>query len=64
MLILSRYSSLLAAGTLCTVDLLVLTNLAHFHIKNIFYLCYKTSYLNEEGNCAEPSLSARLPWID
>ncbi len=27
----------------------------------MFYLSYKTSYLNEEVNCTEPSLSVRLP---
>jgi hypothetical protein len=28
---------------------------AHFYIDNINNLCYKTSYLNEEVNCTEPS---------
>ncbi len=32
-----------------------------FHIENIIYLWYKTSYLNEEVNCIEPSPSARVP---
>ncbi len=27
----------------------------------MFYLFYKTSYLNEGVNCTEPSLSVRLP---
>jgi hypothetical protein len=25
---------------------------------------YKTSYLNEEANCTDPSLSVRIPWMD
>jgi hypothetical protein len=37
------------------VDLLVLTSLDPFHIKNIIHISYKTSYLDEEVNCAEPS---------
>jgi hypothetical protein len=27
----------------------------------VFYLCYKTSYLNEV-NCTEPSPSVSVPW--
>ncbi len=34
---------------------------AVFYIKNIIYLCAKTSYLNEEVNRTEPSLSASFP---
>ncbi len=30
---------------------------------NIIYLLYKTSYLNEEANCIEPSLSVSVPWL-
>jgi hypothetical protein len=39
-----------------TVDLLVLTsfNQLILLIENIIYLCYKTSYLNEEDNLSEP----------
>jgi hypothetical protein len=42
---------------LSTVDLLVLPSLRSnpFGIENIFPLIYKTSYLNEEVNCTEPS---------
>jgi hypothetical protein len=48
---------ILIEGTISTIDLLVLTCLdpAAFLIVIIIYLCYKTSYLNEEVNCAEPS---------
>ncbi len=39
-----------------------------FYIQNIINLCYKTSYLNEEVNCTEPSPSASVPyrqvWLD
>jgi hypothetical protein len=37
--------------------------LATFLNKNITYPCYQTSYLNEEVNCTEPSLSVNVPWI-
>ncbi len=33
-----------------------------FYIENIIYLCYKTSYLNEEVKCTEPSPSVSVPW--
>ncbi len=35
---------------------------AHFYIENIIYLCYKTSYLNEEVNCTEALPSVSVPW--
>ncbi len=34
---------------------------APFLIDNIIYLCYKTSYLNEEVNCTDPSPSVSIP---
>ncbi len=37
--------------------------IAVFDIKNIIYLFYKTSYLNEEVNRTEPSPSVRLPCL-
>ncbi len=33
-----------------------------FYVINIFYLCYKTSYLYEEVNCTEPPPSVSIPW--
>ncbi len=50
-------------GRLSTVDLLVLTSLDQllFAVMIFFYLCYKTSYLNEEVNCTEPSPSVSVP---
>jgi hypothetical protein len=51
-------------GWLSTVGLLVLTSLdQHYYIKNIIHLCCKTSYLNEEVNCTEPSNSIRVSCI-
>ncbi len=44
---------------LSRVDLLVLTSL-----DQIIYLRYKTSYLNVEINCTEPSPSISVPWIN
>jgi len=35
---------------------------AHFYIENTIYLCYKTSYLNEEFNYIEPSPTISVPW--
>jgi len=34
----------------------------HFHTDYFIYLCYKTSYLNEEVNCTEPYPSVGVPW--
>jgi hypothetical protein len=34
-----------------------------FYSENIIYLWYKTSYLYEEVNCTEPSLSISVPWV-
>ncbi len=51
-------------GRFSTVDLLVLTSLDQFvsKLKILFFLFYKTSYLNEEVNCTEPSTSISVPW--
>jgi len=38
-----------------------LLRLAPFYIENIIYICYKTSYLNEEVNGTEPSPSVSVP---
>jgi hypothetical protein len=35
---------------------------APLYIENIINLFYKTSYLNEEVNCTEPSPLVRIPW--
>jgi len=32
------------------------------YIESIIYLFNTTSYLNEEANCTEPSLSVSVPW--
>ncbi len=48
----------LLTGRLSTIDLLVLTSedqLTPFDIANIIYFFCKTSYLNEEVICTEPS---------
>jgi hypothetical protein len=37
---------------------------SNFDVENIFYLCYKTSYLNEDVNCTEPSPSDNIPWFE
>ncbi len=37
---------------------------AAFTIEHIIYLCYKTTYLNEEVNCTEPPPSFSVPWTD
>jgi hypothetical protein len=49
-------------GWLNTVGLLVLTSLDQllFYDENIIYLCYKTSYINEEVKCTEHSPSVRI----
>jgi len=42
----------------------ICTNLfrsAPFYIENIIYILNKTSYLNEEVNCTEPSTSVSIP---
>jgi hypothetical protein len=33
-----------------------------FHIENIIYVFYKTSYLNEEVNCTELFSSVSITW--
>jgi hypothetical protein len=45
------------------VDLIVLTSLDHllFKLKLLFTFFYKTTNLNEEVNCAEPSASVSIP---
>ena len=35
---------------------------AAFTIESIIYLCYKTTYFNEEVNCTEPPPSVNVPW--
>jgi len=52
-------------GRVSTVCLLVLTSLDRqlLQLKIMFYLFYKTRYLNEEVNCTEPSPSASIPWL-
>jgi hypothetical protein len=56
--------SLTKGGRLSTVDLLVLTSLDQFFcIENIINLSYKTSYLNDVVNCAEPSPLVSIPWF-
>jgi hypothetical protein len=39
-----------------------LLRLAPFYIVKFFHLFYKTSYLNEEVNCIDPSRSVSTPW--
>jgi hypothetical protein len=47
------------------VDLLVLASLAWLVlILKHHFICYKTSYLNEEVNRTEPSLSVSVPCLD
>jgi hypothetical protein len=50
-------------GRLNTIDLLLLTSLDQliFMLKILFQFFYKTSYLNEEVNCTEPSPSVSIP---
>ncbi len=52
-------------GRLSTVDLLVLASLDQLIFYWKYYLLfYKTSYLNEEVNCTEPSSSSvSVPWF-
>ncbi len=38
--------------------------LAALYVENIIYVCYKTSYLNEEVDCTEPSPYVSVPWVD
>ncbi len=51
-------------GSISTVDLLVLTSLDQllWELKLNFPF-YKTTYLNEEVNCTEPSPSVRVPCL-
>ncbi len=37
--------------------------LAHSYVENIIYICYQTSYLNEEVNCTEPAPSDSVPCL-
>jgi hypothetical protein len=50
-------------GSVFTVNLLVLASLDQlvFILKFLITFFYKTSYLNEEVNCTEPSPSVRVP---
>ncbi len=53
---------LLLKGKISTVDLLVLTSLDMLILYLKYYLpFFKTSYLNEEVNCTEPSLHLVFP---
>jgi hypothetical protein len=56
----------LTGTSISTCDLLVLTSLDHllFTLQLLFTLFQKTSYLNVEVNCTEPSPSVRVPWIN
>jgi len=50
-------------GRLSTADLLVPTSLDQLLSKlKITYLRFKSSYLNEEVNCTDPSLAVSIPW--
>jgi hypothetical protein len=52
----------LLKGSLSMVDFLVLTSLDQFIFYLKYYLpFYKTSYLNTEFKCTEPSLSVSVP---
>ncbi len=61
-----KAGKLYCTGRLSTVNLLVLTSLYKllFYNENILYILFfhKTSYLNEEVNCTEPSPSVSIPW--
>ncbi len=51
-------------GRLSTVDLLVQANIDQLLLTLKQYLLYyKTSYLNEEVSCTEPSPSLSVPWF-
>jgi hypothetical protein len=52
-------------GRHSTVDLLVLTSRDQliFILNILFSFFYKTSCLNEEGNCTELSPSESIPWM-
>ncbi len=45
-------------------SLYLLVSSAPFNIENIIFLCYITSYLNEEDNCTEHSLLISVPWFN
>ncbi len=50
-------------GRLSTVDHLAQTSLDQLLlIMQILITVYKTSYLNEETNCTDPSPSGSIPW--
>jgi hypothetical protein len=51
-------------GRISTVDLLVLTYLDQLLLilKVYIYFFYKTSNINEEVDCTEPSLTVRISW--
>ncbi len=54
----------LLMGSLSTVGLHILTSLVQLLLENFNYLFYKTSYLNKDVNCGEPSPSVSLPLLD
>ncbi len=67
--VLSLAPCMLRQGTLTECTSVQLTSLyqlfgsAHFHSQSITFLFYKTNYLNEEGNCTDPSHSVSVPGL-
>ena len=61
-----RQGTLTEGEGLSTVALLALTSLDEFIFILKIYVAffYKTSYLNEEVNCTEPSPSVSIPWFN
>jgi hypothetical protein len=55
---------MVSQGILSTIDLLALISLDDLlFFENFIYLFTKTSYLNEEVNCTDPSPSVSIPWL-
>ncbi len=52
-------------GRISTVNLLVLISYDQrlLILKKVVFVFYKSSCLNEEVNCTEPSPSVRVPWF-
>jgi len=63
-MILPPSNSYCRGRRISTVDLLALTRSDQplLRLQIHFYILIKTSYLNEEVNCTEPSPSVRLPY--
>ncbi len=63
---LKKYLQVLSQGTLTkengTVQLTIRS--AHFYDKTFICLCYKTSCLNEDVNCTEPTPSDSGTYLD